>query len=412
MMKYPVALSLNTILLFTAALPSMGGKLIVNWVKGTELENVKVSNYSRNPNFKSIGIDPKKVITRYDHQRAVVAYLKTKKIKVSIHNKSAHIFLQDLVGGRSSWPTGWPINLSVCLKERPLWVEFKSREKVFAETGLTNHEKWRKITSNYKIKGLKATEGQWAGIVCRDPWEVYSSKTMFESKGFVSFNGPDDPDLLNAKKDYHIERFFDDWDMFWAKMGKKAKEKGFKTLDSYIVDEYSGYCFEEFGQPFWFHLTPQHLKFLSDSRTGPFKKLSYYAYAKTKQQQSSQQVRHQMREFSWYKDNVIKPYYENSDPQSWATRWNYIMWNIKWILIFEVWEGTSLGAEVREGRIKDLIKDRESGYPYRISFDFEGTLEEFILHTVSLYNGKSQNVYLSSGTDNLNGAVDGITIHL
>ena len=71
----------------------MGGELIVNWVRDTPNWDKRVSGYSKNPNFKSIGIDPAKIVSTYDYQRAMVAYLKTKKIKVSIHNQSAHVFL-------------------------------------------------------------------------------------------------------------------------------------------------------------------------------------------------------------------------------------------------------------------------------------------------------------------------------
>lgn len=412
MTNYPTALSLNIILLFITALPSMGGELIVNWVRDTPNWDKRVSGYSKNPNFKSIGIDPAKIVSTYDYQRAMVAYLKTKKIKVSIHNQSAHVFLKQLVGGRFSWPISHGIDLSICLRDRPSWIEDKFPLKYHEEVNLTPDQRLRKKLRNYEIKGLKATEGEWRGKVCRDPWSVYTASKMMKTKGFVVHNSEFAPKTTNSKQDYIIKRFFDDWDHFWNKMESKAKDKGFKTLDSFIVDEYSGYCLEKFGQPFWFHLSPLHLKSLSDSRTGPFKKLSYYAKLNIENHNTTEGGRQEMNRFSWYKENVAKPHYESSDPQSWATRWNYIMWNIKWILIFEVWENSDLGNEVRKGRFQDLIKDKESGYPYRVSFDFEGTLEEFILHSVSMYNGKSQNVYLTYGSNVLNGNMDGITIHL
>ena len=96
----------------------------------------------------------------------------------------------------------------------------------------------------------------------------------------------------------------------------------------------------------------------------------------------------------------ITKYVSKSGPSaksnSWTHEWDYISFAVKWMLVFEVWKDKEFTREIRTNWIGNLASVRKDGWPYRVSFDFSGSVWDFIDRTIQEYNGKNAKCFIGA----------------
>tara|TARA_Y100000361_G_C11148500_1_gene339592 strand:- start:39 stop:1154 length:1116 start_codon:yes stop_codon:yes gene_type:complete len=313
-------------------------------------ESIRIGNYrfgEKIPNKIALFKDPSEIKTLLDLQKAWINWAKVQQVDVVIREESANNFLKRIIWeAQSIGNKGDSTPLFIDHLMSP-WSDESSQKDSYdyGESGVI-----------YGFNRLKATEDEYAGKFIVNPFESFTSET-----------------------NYFDERFFeDDWHPFWKLMKSKALEKGYKTLDGYCLDVYTKYCLDKYGQPFYFHMTPK-----GSSRHSQFYRRT--AWREFTENQNTLATR--------FVSSRNSPEMRVSD---WTHDWEYIMFTVKWNLVFEVWKDETFTSSIRSGRHKDLVYFKKNGWPFRVSFQYKGSVIGLIDHTIKLYNGKDAKCYIGA----------------
>ena len=336
------------------------GEVVIRWaeplpITGLEgrqahAERLFFNHVVKSPYTRKLFPEPKNLKTLLDVQKAWVKWAKNTNINVSIRNEPAHKFIRKHVWrlqGTGSETDTTPLFIDHLIN--PLMIKGIHYEQP------TSYE--RKVLRNNR---LIPTEGEFIGKNVRYPFH-----------------------WTNINDNYYDERFFDDhWLPFWKKMEVKSKEEGYKSLDGYCLDIYSQWCREKHNAPFHLYLNPNqvhhHVKF--------FKRTIEREFGRG----------HTLEDGS-----PIKRFVGFGRPQgtkdSWTREWEYINFTVRWMLVFEVWKDEGFTSNIRKGHgVHSLDIVKEDGFPYRISFDYNGSVLNFIDKTIEMYNGDGSKCYIGA----------------
>lgn len=320
-------------------------EVIVLKAKNIPFQNFKLEDFlktvakNRDPDYLKFFPEPEKIKTYLDVQNAWLNWAKKARINTSIRQEAIHNFLPRIINSAS------PIKYTVPTKIN--------------------------ISGTNKME-LRITEPLHSG---RKP-EYPSSGTVKTSRGVIDPFG-----FSNGRVNYYDERFGEEWHLFWKEREKFALKNGYKSLDGYCLDTYSAWCEKKYNVPFYLLLKPHEVRH----------------HAQFFRRSAHREFVYQGGKRIFYNEGLWNG--GNSPPFTggWHLTWEYTTFCVRWMLIFETWKNEKFTEEIRTGWIRELHIARKDGYPFRVSFDFSGTVLDFIDQSLQQYNGKDVKGYISLG---------------
>jgi hypothetical protein len=181
----------------------------------------------------------------------------------------------------------------------------------------------------------------------------------------------------------------------WKERRKFALKNGDKSLNGYCLDIYSAWCEEKYNFPFYLFLSPQDVGHYSKN----FARTSLREFCITHNGHYTDKGHDRIFvNEGLSRTDRIEGHSPPGTGEGLHKNWDYTTFLVRWMLVFEVWKNEKLTDGIRNGLIRELVIARKDGYPFRVSFDFSGTVLDFIDQSLQQYNGKEVKGYISGSS--------------